>query len=334
MRKVETNAQLDRYLGDIGEYALLTREEENDLATRAQAGDGEARQQLVKGNLRLVVKIALDYVGMGLPLPDLVSEGNIGLMRASELFDPTVGAKFSTYAALWIKQRIRRAISNQSRTVRVPIWRSQLLRQIRRATDSLTTKLGRQPTDLEVAAEAGVELDDVERSRKAAVQVYSLDASLNPEDPDEATLSNTLPDEQAANPSEDLGQKEMLTGAMASLNVLSDKELKILALRFGLHGQEERTLESIGKDFNVSRERIRQLQEVALTKIRRHFMGAGKTQSDEEAASSSSEVSQRLKAIFDGSTPLETKPTKAPVKGGAKRSRKPKSASKAAAIAA
>ena len=264
-------ASVEMYLKQIAQYPLITKEKEIELAHKIHKGDKKALNELVQANLRLVVKIALEYVGLGLPLPDLISEGNIGLMRAGELFDPSVGAKFSTYAALWIKQRIRRAITNQSKAVRVPVWKVQLLRKMQISTDELVSQLGRQPSELEIAGNAGLDVEDVTRARSAVVQVVSLDSTAPSDEGNENSLSNTIPDEATPDPSTGMQNRELLENALASLNILSDKELKILAMRFGLNGGEEQTLEEIGKNFSVSRERVRQLQEIALTKLRRQL---------------------------------------------------------------
>jgi RNA polymerase primary sigma factor len=295
-----STTSVESYLKEIGRYSLLTREQEIELANRIKDKDHAALQELVQANLRLVVKIALEYVGLGLPLPDLISEGNLGLVRAAELFNPKVGAKFSTYAALWIKQRIRRAITNQGKTVRVPIWKAQLLRKTQIATDELISQLGRQPSEEEIADIAGLEVGDISRARSASVQVVSLDTSpVSMSDSKETTLSNTIPDENATDPAREMAQKELLENAMASLNVLNDKELKILAMRFGLHGHEEETLETIGKDFRVSRERIRQLQEIALTKLRRQLSDDNNLKSSaSDRLKNSRQLNERLRVLF------------------------------------
>ncbi|MDR1146644.1 MAG: RNA polymerase sigma factor RpoD/SigA [Verrucomicrobiales bacterium] len=303
------STSVESYLKEIGRYALLTRKQEVKLANRIRKKNHAALHELVQANLRLVVKIALEYVSLGLPLPDLISEGNLGLVRAAELFNPKVGAKFSTYAALWIKQRIRRAITNQGKTVRVPIWKAQLLRKTQLATDELVSQLGRQPSEEEIADIAGLEVEDIGRARSASVQVVSLDMTPgNPDDSKETTLSNTIPDESAADPAMEMAQKELLENAMASLNVLNDKELKILAMRFGLHGCEEETLDTIGKDFRVSRERIRQLQEIALTKLRRQLDDESSCNSEADRRKNSQQLNERLKVLFDDKNSARTVP--------------------------
>ncbi|MDR1191328.1 MAG: RNA polymerase sigma factor RpoD/SigA [Verrucomicrobiales bacterium] len=291
---------IEIYLKDIGQYSLLSRQEEVELAARIKQHDCAAFHRLIQANLRLVVKIAMEYVGLGLPLADLIAEGNLGLIRAAELFNPKAGAKFSTYTALWIKQRIRRAIINQSRAVRVPVWKAQLLRKIRIATDELASKLGRQPSDAEIAEAAKIGVDNLEQARAASVRVVSLDMpSGNAEGNKETTLSNTIVDEQATDPAEAVAQKELRADTVALLNTLDDKELKILALRFGLHGQKQMTLETIGRDFHISRERIRQLQEIALAKLRRKLDDNQLKLSDTERARNYRELNRRLKILFD-----------------------------------
>ncbi|NJK92545.1 MAG: sigma-70 family RNA polymerase sigma factor [Blastochloris sp.] len=293
-------ACVERYLNEIGRYPLLDRDEELAVANRALTGEAKAREILVQSNLRLVVKIALEYVGLGLPLPDLISEGNIGLVRASELFKPDMGAKFSTYAALWIKQRMRRAITNQSKSVRVPVWKSQLLRRVQANTDELTAQLGRKPTEDEISDLSGLSSDELSRLRDGSVQVLSLDAPLGSgqEENPEMSMGHSLPDENTQLPGESMGQEEILQEALASLEMLDDKELKILAMRFGLKGQEEQTLDSIGKDFKVSRERIRQLQEVALTKLRRKLQEDARHSPESKRRSALKNVNARLSKLF------------------------------------
>lgn len=298
-----STACVERYLKEIGEYSLLNREEELALALRAQTGDLIARQCLVQANLRLVVKIALEYVGIGLPLPDLISEGNLGLVRASELYDPKYGAKFSTYAALWIKQRMRRAITNQGKTVRVPIWKSQMLRRLQISTDELTAQLGRKPTRLEVSGGSGVSEDEILKLQNGLVQISSLDAPLSSDEGAENTMGTLLPDLNATSPCEDITKHELLQEALASLNDLSDKELKILAMRFGLNGQEEQTLDVIGRGFKVSRERIRQLQELALSKLRRKLTTDVQSPAEGCHQKAVRLVTKRFKTIFNGAAP-------------------------------
>jgi len=291
-----STASVESYLREISRYSLIDRAQENRLARRIHKGDKKALDEMIQANLRLVVKIALEYVGLGLPLPDLISEGNLGLVRAAELFDPKVGAKFSTYAALWIKQRIRRAITNQSKTVRVPIWKAQLLRKIQISSDQMSAQLGRAASELEIADHAGLDADDVARARAGSVQVVSLDAPVGQDEGKETTLSNSIADDNAADPSQAITHREMIQDAQASLNVLSDKELKILAMRFGLYGGEEQTLEAIGAEFQVSRERIRQLQEVALAKLRRRLTDENNPVTDRSRHSE--QTSQRLQQLF------------------------------------
>jgi RNA polymerase primary sigma factor len=293
-------ASIEQYLKEIGTYPLLDREEELKMARQAQKGDLKARQALVQSNLRLVVKIALEYVGLGLPLPDLVSEGNIGLVRASELFDPGREIKFSTYSALWIKQRIRRAITNQSKTVRVPIWKNQMLRRINISSNHLARELGRQPTEEELALDSGLSMKEIKNLQDGSVQVTSLDAPLGLGDDSELTMGSLLPDENTLIPGQSMHQDELLMETIASLDLLSDKELKIIALRFGLGGKAEQTLDSIGEGFRLSRERIRQLQEMALEKLRQQFKQPSHSLPEKKRRQVVKRVALRLRAIFRG----------------------------------
>jgi RNA polymerase primary sigma factor len=292
------NGSLERYLKDIAQIPLLTRDEELALAAKARKGHKPSQQKLVTSNLRLVVKIGLEYSGLGLPIPDLVSEGNIGLVRAAELYNPDLGTRFSTYAALWIKQRIRRAITNQSRAVRVPIWKNQMVRRMQQASDALTSELGRLPSEEELASDMGIEADAMAKLRKAQINVASLDAPIGGDADDDRSLFQTIMDENMADPAQEISKKDLLLEVVASMNILNDKELKILALRFGLDGEEEKTLDSIGQQFKVSRERVRQLQEIALTKLRRALTDQEKQGKPAGRRSRLRQVQNRLSEII------------------------------------
>lgn len=271
---------IEIYLNEIGQIPLLTPAEEVKLANRIKRGDQSARQHMIKANLRLVVRIAKDYQGMGLPLLDLVNEGNIGLMKAVEHFRPDKGAKFSTYAAWWIKQSVRRALSNQSRTVRLPIHIADRVSKLNRASFALSEELGREPTDDELAAKLGVEPDRVNQLRTVSTTPLSLDASLNDGDGDSAAFGEIISDDKAATPAEILAGKSLITEMRSLMGELDRRESEIITKRFGLDGQRPRTLEEVSKKFNVSRERIRQIQEVALQKLRRAWLRQ-ETPSDE-----------------------------------------------------
>ena len=256
------------YLREIGQTPLLTREEEVKLARRIKRGDQAARQQMIKANLRLVVKIAHDYASYGLPLLDLISEGNIGLMKAVERFDPKKGGKLSTYAAWWIKQSIKRALANQSKTIRLPVHLVDKIARMRRVGMQLAEEFGREPTDEELGDELGMPAAKIAQLRTAAIRPASLDAAVGQEE-DGASLGDMIGDESAAMPSEMLSDKNLRKAVMDLLHVLDERELKIITLRFGLDGKKEMTLEEVGRKFKVTRERIRQLQNIALRKIKR-----------------------------------------------------------------
>lgn len=255
------------YMREVGQTKLLTPDEEVALAKRIKKGDKKAREEMIKANLKLVVKIARDYENNGLPLLDLINEGNIGLMKGVERFDPRKGAKLSTYAAWWIKQAIKRALANQSKTIRLPVHVVDKLFHIRRAETRLHDLLGRDPTDEELSEELGIAAKRIAHYRRASVRPSSLDAVLG--DDDSNTVSEVVADEKAETPYRQLEEKTNTRMIQEILPTLDDREQKILRARFGLDGDEEQTLDEIGKQFGVTRERIRQIQEIALTKLRR-----------------------------------------------------------------
>ncbi len=255
------------YVREIGETKLLTPKEEMELAKRIQKGDAKAREHMIKANLRLVVKIARDYEGYGLPLLDLINEGNIGLMRAVEKFDPRKGAKLSTYAAWWIKQSIRRALSDQSKTIRIPVHATDKLLHIRRAAVKLEEELGREPTPEEIGVELDIPAKQVRDLQTAAIRPASLDAPLG--DDETSRIADIIADERASTPYEDLEEKTNADLVRKVIGILDPREMTILRYRFGLDGGGEKTLEEVGEKFGVTRERIRQIQNVALKKLRR-----------------------------------------------------------------
>ncbi len=255
------------YLREVGATQLLTPKEEIALAKRIKKGDADAREHMIKANLRLVVKIAREYENYGLPLLDLINEGNIGLMKAVERFDPKKGAKLSTYASWWIKQSIRRALSDQSKTIRLPVHVGDKLLQMRRAEAKLHDELGRAPTDEELGEETGIPAKRVTQYRKASIQPASLDAPIG--DDDSNSVSEIVADENAESPYEELEGKTNSAMIYDLLPTLDAREQEILRQRFGLDGNDEETLEVIGEKFGVTRERIRQIQELALAKLRR-----------------------------------------------------------------
>jgi RNA polymerase primary sigma factor len=241
--------------------------EESELAKKIRAGDSTAREQMIKANLRLVVKIARDFDHCGLPLLDLVSEGNIGLMKAVERFDSTKGAKMSTYAAFWIKQSIRRALANQARTIRLPVHVLDKLLLIRRAQTQSWSDHGRESTDQELSGKLHISARRIGEYREASVAPSSLDAQIN--ESAAHTFSEIVPDENGVSPYQQLEAKTEANIVQKLIGELNSREKRILEARFGLADSEPQTLDVIGKAFGLTRERIRQIQEVALTKLRR-----------------------------------------------------------------
>ena len=265
MESPDTNIGL--YLREISQVPLLTPQEEVKLAGQIQRGNKKAREKMITANLRLVVKIAHDFGNYGLPLLDLISEGNIGLMKAVERFDPKKGGKLSTYASWWIKQSIKRALANQSKTIRLPVHLVDKIGKIRRVAAQITEELGREPTNEELAEELGLPLAKVAHLKTVAVRPASLDAKISADD--DTAFGDLVSDEHAENPFAVLRDKDLREEVGDLLEVLDARERKIIAFRFGLEGGRERTLEEVGRKFGVTRERIRQLQNIALLKMRK-----------------------------------------------------------------
>jgi RNA polymerase primary sigma factor len=257
---------LQRYLREIGQVKLLTRDEEVALAERIQRGDAVARDQMINANLRLVVKIARDYEGFGLPLLDLISEGNIGLMKGVERFEPTKGAKLSTYVSWWIKQAIKQALSNQSNTIRLPIHVTHKVSHIRRSAIKLRETLHREATDAELAHDLELNPRRVRQYREVSRAPICLDSPIS--DDDATTLSETIADENAAAPYDGLVEDNDNNLVNEVLATLDARESKILAMRFGLDDGSPKSLEEVAERFGVTRERIRQIQEQGLKKMR------------------------------------------------------------------
>lgn len=264
---MKLNSCLEIYLDEISKTPLLTHAEEVSLARRIQSGDQSAHDHMVRANLRLVVKIAGDYSYIGMPLEDLVAEGNTGLMKAAERFDPDLG-KFSTYAAFWIKQSIRRALANQSRTVRLPVHAGEKVALIRKASSRLEEEFGREPTLDEIAEATDLPREKISQLVEAAARPISLDATIG-DDPDGACYSDLVADTSAESPDEALSFNEMINRLGELLDVLDGREKRIISSRFGLGFKRPKTLEEIGSELGVTRERIRQLQNIALKKMRR-----------------------------------------------------------------
>lgn len=258
---------LRTYLREIAKTDLLTPQQEVDLAERIKKWDPEARSHMIKANLRLVVKIAQDYSWYGLPLLDLISEGNIWLMKAVERFDPNKGGKLSTYAAWWIKQSIKRALANQSKTIRLPVHMVDKISKMRRIAMSMSEELGREPTDDELSEEIGIDRAKLAQMKVAAMRPASLDAPVSAEDDTE--FWELVGDDNAIDPATQAAMSNALEQVPWLLTVLDERELKILNARFWLDDKKPRTLEEVGQDFGVTRERIRQVQNIALRKLRR-----------------------------------------------------------------
>jgi len=278
-RDERSNLQL--YLNEIRQTPLLTVQDEIKLAARIKRGDKAARDHMIKANLRLVVKIAYDYNQMGLPLMDLISEGNLGLIKAVERFDPAKGGKLSTYAAWWIKQSMKRALANQSKTIRLPVHLVDKISRMRKMIAKLTDELGREPENEEIAAELQIPTAKVALLKTVSVRPASLDAPVG-EDNDSATLGDLVGDESALSPYEGLGDKNLREDLTAMVNSLDPREASIIKLRFGLEGQKELTLEEVGKRFKVTRERIRQLEYLALSHLRKQMQSHNKQRTADE----------------------------------------------------
>jgi len=252
------------YLRDINETPLLDTDEEQELAWRVEGGDAEARDHLVRANLRLVVSIARGYAGKGLALEDLIAEGNMGLLRAVEGFDPSLGLRFSTYACYWIKQSIKRGLINTGRTVRLPAYMVELLSKWRRATAKLQDELGRPPTQEEVAGSLGLPAKKLKIVQKA-IRVYN---AADQEDVDGAGLSLGEVAQDDATPDKRLTGAEEMSQVLGLLDRLEPREAAVLRLRFGLGGEEPKTLNDIGERLGLTRERVRQIERDALEKLR------------------------------------------------------------------
>ena len=265
----ETNAVLNRYLLEIGRTPLLTPAQEIELARRIQNGDAAARERMINANLRLVVTIARDYINLGMPLVDLISEGNIGLMKAIDRFDPEKGAKLSTYAIWWIRQAIKRALAGQSKTIRLPAKTIEKITRMRRVSAQMGNELGREPTEDELSEELGIAPEKVAGLRSVGLRPESLNAPVGVDELTE--LGENVPDQQTQSPFESLREKDFSGQIDQVLKSLNKREATIIAERFGLNGTTAKPLEQVAQIIGVTRERVRQVELIALAKLRRAF---------------------------------------------------------------
>ena len=264
---IATDDPVRMYLKEIGKVPLLTAEEELEIAQRMAAGDEEARKKLSESNLRLVVSIAKRYVGRGMQfLLDLIQEGNLGLIRAVEKFDYTKGFKFSTYATWWIRQAITRAIADQARTIRIPVHMVETINRVLRTSHAMVQKLGREPTTKEIADELHIEESKVEEVLKIAQEPVSLETPIGEEE--DSHLGDFIQDDEASQPSEEATYTLLREQLEEVLSTLTPREEQVLRMRFGLVDGKPHTLEEVGKQFDVTRERIRQIESKALRKLR------------------------------------------------------------------
>ena len=254
------------YLKEIGKVPLLTADEEIELAKRMEKGDEEAKKRLCEANLRLVVSIAKRYVGRGMLFLDLIQEGNLGLIKAVDKFDYTKGYKFSTYATWWIRQAITRSIADQARTIRIPVHMVETINKLIRVSRQLLQTYGREPTPEEIAQEMGLSVDKVREIQKIAQEPVSLETPIGEEE--DSHLGDFIPDEDVPAPAEAAAFSMLKEQLVEVLDTLTEREQKVLKLRFGLEDGRARTLEEVGKEFEVTRERIRQIEAKALRKLR------------------------------------------------------------------
>jgi RNA polymerase primary sigma factor len=265
LRSDPVQSPLETYLGEINETPLLSADKEKELALRIEEGDSEARDHMVRANLRLVVNIARSYTGKGLGLQDLIAEGNLGLMRAVEGFDPSMNTRFSTYASYWIKQSIKRAVINTGKTIRIPAYMNELLVKWRRATAKLQDELGRTPTNEEIAASLQLPKKKLAIIKKA-IRIYNATPQTEQTESGRS-IDETLMDENSYTPETNILKADDLQQVMALLDQMDKREAAVLRLRFGLDKEDPKTLKEIGDRLGLTRERVRQIESEALSKL-------------------------------------------------------------------
>jgi RNA polymerase primary sigma factor len=292
--------ELDQaYLDKIKQFPELEDEEVCILARKSTQGNIESRNRLVHANLRLVIHIALRYRNLGIPLQDLVAAGNIGLIHAAERFHPDQGARFSTYAGIWIKQKIIRLLHKLGRQVKVPETRFNHLQKIKKASTHLKGQLGREPTELEIRQSSGLSQKNYQAALKAEISTSSLDRPLSDEDAESHTLQELISREKEPAPDHQLLRDEKFSELLAGLDALSDAELKIILRRFGLDGDPPENLSSIGEDFNLSRESIRQMESRAISKAKEEI---DQIDDSEQLQQQKKSAARRIRSLSDVKT--------------------------------
>lgn len=259
-----TDDSFAAYMRKISNLPLVSKQEEIILAAKVANNNLKARERLINANLRLVVKIAQEFMGYGLPLMDLISEGNIGLMKAVDRFKPEKGGKLSTYASWWIKQGIKRSLANKGKVIRIPVHLVEKMGRVRKVAAAMSEELGREPTIEELATKVGMSVKKLEQAFNHCLQPVSLDEPTNE---NTSNISDVISDDNTLDPSEILMNKDLLQKLPRLLSALDEREKSIIILRYGLDGRKERTLEQVGEKFGITRERIRQLQNLALKKM-------------------------------------------------------------------